>query len=225
MASASITVRKTGRWRSSRRRERSASGPSRIGRTGPTSGRKRARTRLRTSSAYCPPLASVTRCPSPRRTFRNGGGADGGSEAVLDLALRELASPGNRLRRRRSQPGRRSPRETAQDRHCDCRAADSEATVGCRSRLAHGRDGGNVFTGRPDRRAESVPGVLARRGRERRPGVQGGRHPARLPARPQAPLRERQAARDVPITELAAQLEHSKKSPTLDTYSHVLLET
>ena len=71
-----------------------------------------------------------------------------------------------------------------------------------------------------------VAGVLARRGQERRcPRLQGGRHPAT--SNPHD-LRHRYASvklrEGVPVTELAAQLGHAKKSLTLDTYSHVLLD-
>ena len=55
----------------------------------------------------------------------------------------------------------------------------------------------------------------------RRPG--GWTRPLQ-PARSTASLRERQDPRGVPVTELAAQLGHARKSMTLDTYSHVLLE-
>jgi hypothetical protein len=58
-------------------------------------------------------------------------------------------------------------------------------------------------------------------------------HASRLPsrrdralfaARPTPPLRQVQIARGVPVTNIAAQLGHSRNSMTLHTYGHVLVD-
>ena len=84
---------------------------------------------------------------------------------------------------------------------------------------------GEHAAGRPHRRAESVPRRHTQRGQNvmdracKSAGI-AHCHPHDLRHR----YLSVQIARGVPVTTLAAQLGHSRKSLTLDTYSHVLLD-
>ena len=91
--------------------------------------------------------------------------------------------------------------------------------------MAHGRDHRDVPARRSHSRAARLPGLLARVAKN---VIARACKAAGIPHFHPHDLRHRYASvklrEGVPVTDLAAQLGHSKKSMTLDVYSHVLLD-
>ena len=96
--------------------------------------------------------------------------------------------------------------------------------AGHRVQKCDGRNHRDLPARRPDGGSSGLPGLHARRRQERDGAcLQGSRHSALPPTRPRHRYASVKLRDGVPVTDLAAQPGHSRKSLTLDTYSHVLV--
>ena len=96
--------------------------------------------------------------------------------------------------------------------------------VGCCTRLADARDRGNVPGGGPHPYRRVFPGFTPDVAKNVMARMQDGWDRAPAPARPPSQDASVKIAEGVPVTQVAAQLGHSRKSLTLDTYSHVSID-
>ena len=223
---------------SSRRRERSRMSSTSSSRPGSTSPRRRPRTTRRTgvgswiSSASAIPGRSAGRTCRRRSPF-----SPTTSLARLAASLPVHAAAGARLRGARPEPGPRPAREASPPRRQGRRAAERgdggrdhrERAATVAARHPHAGADGDASVGAPRSR-------VGRRRRGRLPLP----HPRREDPRSAAVgcsarvgdgrgprychrYASVKFAEGVPVTDLAAQFGHTRKSLTLDTYSHVLL--